>query len=157
MTLRPARPMPFPESHFDVSSSSPSEAVTSTHPGDVRRRLDVIGGILKDMPSAVEGDILAWRDAESGELRFSECSENETRIGRSRDNSVVLSTKAISRHHAVITAEEGGFVITDLGSTNGTRVNGASITSGRLGDGVLIELGGFPLVFSQHVKIPLRH
>lgn len=44
-------------------------------------------------------------------------------IGRLDDNDLVLNTTALSRHHALLTADHSGHVLTDLHSSNGTYVN----------------------------------
>ncbi len=44
-------------------------------------------------------------------------------IGRLPDNDLVLTTTALSRHHALLTTGPGGYVLTDLHSSNGTYVN----------------------------------
>ena len=64
-------------------------------------------------------------------------------IGRLADCGVVLSDPNISRRHAEIRRDDetGGHQITDLGSTNGTKVNGTVIKSHRLRDGDEITLG----------------
>jgi FHA domain-containing protein len=49
-------------------------------------------------------------------------------VGRSRDSDVVLSDASVSRRHAEIRPSQDGWVITDLRSTNGVRVNGRAIT-----------------------------
>lgn len=67
-------------------------------------------------------------------------------IGRARDNGLVLDDPLVSRHHARLQARRGTLVLTDLGSTNGTRVNGAPIREVVLGEGDRIELGGTVLV-----------
>jgi hypothetical protein len=47
-----------------------------------------------------------------------------------RENADVLLTDAtVSRHHATVTMENGGVSVTDLGSTNGTTVNGRTMRS----------------------------
>jgi FHA domain/von Willebrand factor type A domain len=46
------------------------------------------------------------------------------RIGRSKDNDVVLPHETISAHHAVVEWRDGSFYVKDFGSTNGTRRNG---------------------------------
>jgi pSer/pThr/pTyr-binding forkhead associated (FHA) protein len=48
-------------------------------------------------------------------------------IGRDPRNGIVIHDGAASRHHARITFAGGSFSITDLGSTNGTLVNGKPI------------------------------
>jgi len=50
-------------------------------------------------------------------------------IGRAYDNDVIISDETVCPHHAVIsTDEEGGLVITDLDSVNGTRIEGREIS-----------------------------
>jgi uncharacterized protein YraI len=49
-------------------------------------------------------------------------------IGRAQDNDVVLDDPQVSRHHARLTQRNDQIVIEDLGSTNGTLVNGRRIT-----------------------------
>ncbi len=54
-------------------------------------------------------------------------SPGGTNIGRSSENGLVLADNAVSRKHANITNTEAGPVIKDLGSTNGTYVNGTRL------------------------------
>ena len=49
-------------------------------------------------------------------------------IGRAEDNDLQLMDPKSSRHHARLHAEGDTFVLTDLGSANGTRVNGLEVT-----------------------------
>ena len=49
------------------------------------------------------------------------------RVGKSLDNDLVLADETVSRHHVDIVQEGGGFVVRDMGSTNGTIVDGARI------------------------------
>ena len=51
-----------------------------------------------------------------------------TRIGRAKDNDVVLTSDTISAHHALIEWHGGSFHLKDLGSTNGTRRNGKLVS-----------------------------
>ncbi|HEU5424159.1 MAG TPA: DUF3662 and FHA domain-containing protein [Nitrolancea sp.] len=64
-----------------------------------------------------------------------------TSIGRALDNDIVLSEAEVSRHHARIEYQNGTFEVVDLGSTNGTSVNGVPVSRGRLHDGDVIGLG----------------
>jgi hypothetical protein len=67
-------------------------------------------------------------------------------IGRSTDNDLVLPDGRVSRHHAQMAARRGTLVYTDLGSTNGSRVNGVAVTELVLGAGDRIELGDTVIV-----------
>ena len=65
-------------------------------------------------------------------------------IGRSRDCDIVLDDSNVSRRHAEIRPRGDGWTITDLGSTNGVRVNGRDVRANepqRPAPGDRIELG----------------
>ena len=67
-------------------------------------------------------------------------------IGRASDNALVLQDARVSRHHARLHARRGALVLTDLGSTNGSRVNGANVGEVVLGEGDQIQLGDTVLI-----------
>jgi len=64
-----------------------------------------------------------------------------TRIGRETDNDVVLDDQATSRRHAQIQFQDGKYVLTDLGSANGTLLNDQRVTERTLSDGDVIRIG----------------
>jgi pSer/pThr/pTyr-binding forkhead associated (FHA) protein len=64
-----------------------------------------------------------------------------TVIGRGRNADLVLSESTISRTHAVFGYEEGRLYLQDLGSTNGTLLNGVRQVRGFLSDGDEIHMG----------------
>lgn len=68
-------------------------------------------------------------------------------IGRDGRSGLVLPDNSVSRKHAVITRDERGFKIRDLGSTNGTFVNGQSVGGHRLASGDTIRIGSFLFKF----------
>ena len=57
------------------------------------------------------------------------------RIGRAPDNDLVLGDGRVSRRHGRIAGRLGTLVYTDLGSTNGSRVNGEAVIEVVLGPG----------------------
>lgn len=62
-------------------------------------------------------------------------------IGRGPDCDLVVEDRQVSRHHALIRRTESGFVVEDLGSRNGTHVNGAAVKSPvALQDGDVIQI-----------------
>jgi Protein of unknown function (DUF3662)/FHA domain len=67
-------------------------------------------------------------------------------IGRATDNDLVLNDSRVSRHHARLQGRRGTLVLTDLGSSNGTRVNGITVQEVVLGPGDRIQLGDSILV-----------
>ncbi|GAC1440607.1 MAG: DUF3662 and FHA domain-containing protein [Solirubrobacteraceae bacterium] len=63
-------------------------------------------------------------------------------IGRSRDCDIVIGSADVSRRHASIELTPDGWAITDLGSTNGVRINGRALRGAQLlNAGDAIELG----------------
>ena len=71
----------------------------------------------------------------------------ETILGRLPACDVVLADPGASRQHARIVREAAGFVLIDLGSTNGTLVNDAAVTEHALRDGDRITIGASVLEF----------
>lgn len=71
-----------------------------------------------------------------------EAVKDVTTLGRDVTNEIVLSDSEVSRQHARITHTPGGFVLEDLGSTNGTFINGERLVAPRiLNQGDLVGLG----------------
>ena len=72
-----------------------------------------------------------------------ELSAEETLIGRNPTTDITLLDESISREHAIVSRDEatGEYVLEDLQSTNGSKVNGKRIRSARLSDGDDIEIG----------------
>ncbi len=69
-------------------------------------------------------------------------------LGRSRDCDIVVDDANVSRQHAELRPRGGGWVLSDLGSTNGTRLNGRSIqTPEVVRPGDEIELGASLITF----------
>jgi pSer/pThr/pTyr-binding forkhead associated (FHA) protein len=63
--------------------------------------------------------------------------------------AVVLSDPNVSRRHAEVLRVNEAFMVRDLGSTNGTRVNGAPIREQYLASGDNITVGSTTLVFEM--------
>lgn len=63
------------------------------------------------------------------------------RLGRALDNEIVLADDKVSRHHGQIGIRLGMLVYTDLGSTNGSYLNGALVTEIALGPGDVLAIG----------------
>jgi ABC transport system ATP-binding/permease protein len=67
--------------------------------------------------------------------------KKEATIGRSQDNDVVLPDQTVSRKHARITKSENGYLLTDLGSFNGTFVNDRPVREAPLNHKDRIKIG----------------
>ena len=70
-------------------------------------------------------------------------------IGRADDSTLVLTDDFASSRHARLTNRGGQWYVEDLGSTNGTLVNGRRITRQPLANGDVIRIGHSVLVYRQ--------
>jgi len=68
-------------------------------------------------------------------------------LGRARECEIHLSDPNISRRHAEIRFDGGSYAVVDLGSTNGTELNGQRIKHARLSEGDVIAIGQTELTF----------
>lgn len=78
-----------------------------------------------------------------------ELDANETTVGRDPANSIFLNDMTVSRAHAKIVRKPLGTVIQDLGSLNGTWVDGAIVNEAPLHDGSSIQIGTFTLIYHE--------
>jgi hypothetical protein len=69
------------------------------------------------------------------------------RIGRGLDNDVVIADATVSRHHAQICQRGPDLVLVDLGSLNGTRVDGEPVRERALRPGDTLHVGSVPMRF----------
>lgn len=100
-----------------------------------------------DDPLAGDRATLVIRD-DGGERTVALTSATVT-IGRLAECDVVLTDKGASRKHAQVRYRDGSWVLTDLGSTNGTRLNGQTIQSRELADGDKVTIGTTVLEFRR--------
>ncbi|MFP5225471.1 MAG: FhaA domain-containing protein [Actinomycetota bacterium] len=71
-------------------------------------------------------------------------------LGRSEGNDIVIPDQGVSRRHAEIRKEGDEWVIIDLGSTNGTEINGKPVNRHRLAHGDRLTLGESHLEFRRN-------
>lgn len=79
---------------------------------------------------------------------FMDC-RNTFAIGRRTANDVVIVNLSVSGYHAEIIPADNGYLLKDLNSKNGTKLNGKRIKSAMLTDGDLISIGKHILVFKE--------
>lgn len=91
---------------------------------------------------AADGFCLVFVAGE-GTLGLSVPLDREVLLGRDRACAVPLPAEDVSRRHARVVPDQGGHVLVDLGSTNGTLVNGHPVARHRLAPGDRIQLGPF--------------
>jgi hypothetical protein len=123
---------------------------TTVEDGEIRRP-------ASDMPQAAGGFrgnprlLVSGPDAgpDGGHQRTYEISTPLVILGRGTDCDLRLVDPGVSRHHAEIRVEDGEVVLVDLGSTNGTFVNGQPVRRIALADGTRVTLGRTTLVFRR--------
>lgn len=75
--------------------------------------------------------------------------KDRTTIGRRSHNDLVIDNLAVSGEHAVVFKGGDDYYIEDLGSTNGTTVNGQPIKKHVMRDGDIVEIGKYRLKFIE--------
>ncbi len=86
-----------------------------------RCALVVISGDQKGAEQTIDGDLF--------------------RVGKSGDNDLVLSDSTVSREHCEIVRDQKGYLLRDLGSTNGTLIDGSEVREAYLQAGAVITVG----------------
>ncbi len=77
-------------------------------------------------------------------------------IGREEGNLLRLNDERVSRFHAKVQLDDSDYILTDLESTNGTRVNGAVVQIRRLRFGDRVGVGRSVLLFGSNEQIAAR-
>ena len=70
-------------------------------------------------------------------------------LGRSKEADIRVPDQNVSRRHAEVRLEDDGYWVVDLGSMNGTIVNGKRVDRARLADKDRILLGATEIVFGR--------
>ncbi|MEV4628147.1 FHA domain-containing protein [Micromonospora sp. NPDC049523] len=92
---------------------------------------------------------------QAGAVRLVPLSAELLTIGRAPTNELAIDSKKVSRLHAVVERYPSGWAIRDLGSTNGTTVNGSPLRRSQiLHDGDRVEIGPARLLFRAPAEHP---
>ncbi len=83
-----------------------------------------------------------------------ELGKSSVSLGRGSANDIVLEDEKISRAHARLDHGPEGYFIVDLGSSNGTMVNGARVKHFKLSPGDVLQVGKSELVFDMEIAEP---
>ncbi len=78
---------------------------------------------------------------------FHELTEDKTTVGRVEDNTLQIDDVSVSSHHAEIVSDGTLYHLHDLGSTNGTFVNGEQITDAVLNSNDEVRFGAIAAIF----------
>jgi hypothetical protein len=100
-------------------------------------------------PAAAPARPSAARGVLRGRQGDYQLTQPVTVLGRSRRCDIVLTDPNVSRQHAEVRRQDDGFMLVDLGSTNGTRVNRRDVKQVVLQHGDRIELGTTEFLFER--------
>jgi len=115
--------------------------------GDLVGMLDAdhdLAGSVSELPDG-QGMLLVQRGPNAGSQFWLESPL--TRVGRHGDSEVFLDDITVSRRHAEIRRGDQGYEITDVGSLNGTYLDGRRIDTADLYHLAEIRVGSFVLIF----------
>jgi dipeptidyl aminopeptidase/acylaminoacyl peptidase len=126
---------------FDEATSIIPAWQHSDAPSDSKRTVSLQAMPLEQI--AAGGSFAAMLTFESGPFvgRIVALPSQMVTVGRAPDNDVVVGDPATSGHHGRLEVRSGFFWISDLGSTNGTLVNGEPVIEKQLNHGDQIAIG----------------
>jgi len=81
-------------------------------------------------------------------------SGGEISVGRVADNKIQVEHASVSGHHAILKLDALDYVIKDLDSTNGTRINGERVTEQKLRRNDILRLGNIELLYDSEHQPP---
>jgi len=108
---------------------------------------DEVGELEHEEVGGIEGPALVVRAGGGRAGETFRPAGARTRIGRSPDCEIFLDDVTVSRSHAVLVEQDGGYVVEDQGSLNGTFVNRHRIDSARLENGDELQIGKYRMTF----------
>lgn len=91
---------------------------------------------------------LISQSSELGNVVF-ELTQPEISVGRAEGNGVRLNDGSVSSRHAILTFTDDDYIIKDLNSTNGTRVNGTKIVQQKLQRGDVLHIGNLQFQYQS--------
>lgn len=139
----------------ESSQGNQKDLTATIHLSSLRSVSDPVLSLL-EKASAEEREVLSNLQVGSGMLialsgpsrgaRFL-IDKDFLSIGRALENDIFLDDVTVSRKHATISRDAGKFFCEDLGSLNGTYLNGSVVDRGELVDGSELQIGKFRLHF----------
>ena len=133
-----------------VQPEEGAEGPPSSEPGHTMiYRKEAIAAVPTEAASPVELGVEEPKARITVGDRTHELDSRRAVIGRSRECDIQISDPNASRRHAEIRRDGDTFSVVDLGSTNGTDVNGRRMQRAQLSDGDRITIGTTDLVFHR--------
>ncbi len=135
----------IPVGRFELRGKIEAAPSSDAQPRPARRSAqpDPPADATRFLPARGERAVIKVLDGSGNKVTI----DGHAVMGRLPECDVTLSDTSVSRRHARLSREDGRWVVEDLGSTNGVRVNGAKVGRASLDDGDQIELGSVRLAF----------
>jgi len=76
-------------------------------------------------------------------------------IGRALDNTIIIEDPRVSRHHAQLRQRYGRYVLYDVGSSSGTKINGYPVEECVLHSGDVISLADVQIIYGEDPPTPI--
>jgi pSer/pThr/pTyr-binding forkhead associated (FHA) protein len=130
-----------PMARFCSSCGKPQGSV-EIHPTDTMPAINV-----NDLVGTPQ--LIVTRGANAGS-KFA-LDQRVTRIGRHPNSDIFLDDVTVSREHAEVTATAEGITIRDVGSLNGTYLNGLLVEEARLSEGDSVQIGKYKLLLAIEI------
>lgn len=137
--------------HEAVAAARPLQAAHGSGSGSDTTEFAAVGEAPRvplEPPAGETGAFLLGASEPVAGMTF-RTSMGRILIGRQDDCDVVIRDRTVSARHAELMVRAEGVTITNLMSTNGTRVNGEEVQTSRLHDGDVLRLGRVSLVFKD--------
>jgi hypothetical protein len=106
-----------------------------------------VGGFVDPVADGLSGGIATVTVGE--DMHDTVLAGDRVVVGRLASSGIHLDDSNVSREHAAFVRTDEGWVIEDLGSTNGTMLNGAPVTRALLVDGDVVEIGVSRLTYRE--------
>jgi hypothetical protein len=131
----------------DANSGGPRASTHEPPNGDPSQTRAISMGSAQRLGVSAGGALLEVL-GDAGEVKETiSIGNSPVTIGRSSTNDIVLSDANVSRKHAELRNESGGWILTDLGSTNGSLINGRPTSQQQLHDDDRLTFGSTNLAF----------
>jgi hypothetical protein len=114
-----------------------------------RQNYQNYGQPYPQQPYGAPQEVVATLSVDDGSGRTYQLQRGSNVIGRGQDAAFRLPDTSVSRRHVDIYFDGQSAVLHDLGSTNGTTVNGSSVQTWQLADGDVVHIGHSTVVFSS--------
>jgi transcriptional regulator with GAF, ATPase, and Fis domain len=112
-------------------------------------RVEIETRAIKGRESSVGIQVVVMSGSAKGTIRR---INEKLRIGKASDNDLVLADDTVSRHHCELTRTADGVHVMDLGSTNGTKVQGARVSEAVVQPGVVLKVGEIEIALRPAVR-----